>query len=97
MTQFVVYPTGIIDKLNQLRETGFGCCERLFGAAVFFVAEIFCECSACSAQAEAPTLESSSLISEAGEVAFRFHVAGGRDDMPLCKRQSNTKVIGFVR
>jgi len=97
LAELVVYPSGIVNELHQLCETGFSCCERLLGAPVFFVAVIFREGSASSTKAEAPALEGGSLIGEAGEVAFRFHVAGGRDDMPLCKRQSNTKVTGFVR
>ena len=97
LTQFSVNAAGVVHQLNQFDETLFGSGKRFLGSAVFLIAEILGKRCSRPAQAEAPSLKGGGLVGEAGEVAFRFHVAGGRDDMPLCMRQSNTKVIGFVR
>ena len=82
MTEFVVYPAGIIDELNQFGETGFSGCQRLLGTPVLLVTVVFGERRPCPAQTETPALESGGLVGESGEVAFRCHGAGGRDHMP---------------
>ena len=41
LTEFVVYPAGIIDELNQFGETGFSGCQRLLGTPVLLVTVVF--------------------------------------------------------
>jgi hypothetical protein len=71
--EFAVYGFSIREHFLELGECVLGSGEGFFGAAEFFIREVFDKIGAVTADTEAPAFEGRVLVGESREVFLRFH------------------------